>query len=433
MQISVIGTGYVGLVAGTCLAETGNQVICVDKDEEKIKKLKKNKPSIYEPGLEGLVMRNQKEGRLTFTTDIKKAVSKSKMIFLAVGTPPKDDGSVDLSAVYQVAKEIGDAMEGEYKIIINKSTVPVGTAKRVKEIIQERTKAPFDVVSNPEFLKEGNALEDFLKPDRIIIGTNNPRVAELMKELYAPFVRTGNPVLIIGIESAEMAKYASNTLLATKISFINEIAKLCEKVGADIEEVRRGVGTDPRIGFQFIFPGVGYGGSCFPKDIKALAQTGRDYNLEMHIAKAVDRVNEEQKRVLFEKIKSHFGSLKSKRIAIWGLSFKPRTDDMREAPSIVIINNLLKEGTSIIAYDPEAMDNAKRIFAEKIDYGETPYQCLQNADALAIITEWNEFRNPDFEKIGSLLREKVIFDGRNLYNPGHLMELGFKYYSIGRS
>jgi UDPglucose 6-dehydrogenase len=432
MHIAGIGTGYVGLVVGACLADIGNQVICVDKAEEKIKALKKNKIPIYEPELDELIIRNRKEGRLSFTTNLKEAVVKSKLIYLAVGTPPKKDGSLDLSDVYHVAEDIGDAIRDDYKIIINKSTVPVGTARRVGEIIRKRTNAPFDVISNPEFLKEGNAVEDFMKPDRIIIGTDNPEVGKIMKDLYAPFVRTGNPIIVMSIESAEMTKYASNAILAAKISFMNEISNLSEKVGADIEEVRRGMGYDPRIGASFIFPGVGYGGSCFPKDVKAIANMGREHNVKMLISEAVELVNETQKRIIYEKMQTHFGSLKNKKIAIWGLAFKPRTDDMREAPSIVTINCLLKEGVKVRVYDPEAMDNARKIFGNKIEYGRTSYECLENADALTLLTEWNEFRKPDFEKISRLLKNKVIFDGRNIYNIERLRKLGFTYYGIGR-
>lgn len=433
MKISVIGTGYVGLVVGTGLADSGNDVICVDQVREKIKALKKNKIPIYEPELDELVKKNQEEGRLLFSSNLNEAVKESKLIFSAVGTPSNIDGSVDLSSIYKVAKEIGDAMEDDYKIIVNKSTVPVGTAKKVREIIKMRTSAPFDVVSNPEFLKEGNAVEDFMKPHRIIIGTDNPDVARLMKELYEPFVRTGNPIIIMGIEGAEMTKYACNLMLATRISLMNEIANLCEKVGADVKEVRKGMGTDPRIGSKFIFPGVGYGGSCLPKDVRAFVNIGKEQKLNMHITRAVDTVNEIQKKTIFKKIKSHFVNLKNKKVAIWGLAFKPKTDDMREAPSVVTINLLLNEGVKVYVYDPEAMDNAKKIFKDKIAYGKTPYDCLVGVDALAILTEWNEFRNPDFERIGKLMRNRVIFDGRNIYNLNRLREFGFEYYGIGRS
>ncbi|MBN1695380.1 UDP-glucose/GDP-mannose dehydrogenase family protein [candidate division WOR-3 bacterium] len=432
MRICVIGTGYVGLVVGTGLAETGNKVICVDKDEEKIKKLENNIIPIYEPGLEELVRRNQKENRLSFTTSVKDAVSNSEIIYIAVGTPEEDGGTVNLSYVFSVAEEIGDAMENGHKIIVNKSTVPVGTARKVKKIIKKKTKAKFDVISNPEFLKEGTAVQDFMKPDRIIIGTDSSQVAEKIKDLYEPFVRTGNPILVMKIESAEMAKYASNTMLACRISFMNEIANLCDKVGADVEEVRIGMGKDPRIGSKFLFPGIGYGGSCFPKDVKGLIQKGKEYGLQMKICESVDMVNQAQKKLIFEKIKERFKQLKGIKIAIWGLSFKPQTDDMREAASIVTINLLLSEGVNIKAFDPKACENARELFKDRIEYGDTPYDCLRGAEALVILTEWNEFRNPDFEKISQLMNKKIIFDGRNIYDPARVKESGFEYYCIGR-
>jgi UDPglucose 6-dehydrogenase len=433
MKICVIGTGYVGLVVGTGLAETGNRVICIDKDETKIEKLEKNIIPIYEPGLEELVRRNKKENRLFFTTSVKEAVSGSEIIYIAVGTPEREDGTVDLSYVFAVAEEIGEAMGGEYKIIVNKSTVPVGTAKKVKDIIKNKTKAKFDVISNPEFLKEGTAVQDFMKPDRIIIGTSSVKVAETIKNLYNPFVRTGNPILIMRTESAEMAKYASNTMLACRISFMNEIANLCEKVGADVEEVRIGMGKDPRIGSKFLFPGIGYGGSCFPKDVKGIIHKGKEYGLPMNICEGVDLVNEAQKKLLFKKIKARFNELKERKIAVWGLSFKPQTDDMREAASIVIINMLLSEGVDIKAYDPQAIENAKIIFEDRIEYGNTPYECLEGADALVVFTEWNEFRNPDLQKIKDLMAQKIIFDGRNIYDPVKIKDAGFEYYCIGRA
>lgn len=432
MRICVIGTGYVGLVVGTGLAETGNKVICVDNDEEKIKKLKNNIVPIYEPGLEELIKRNQREYRLSFSTSVKDAVSNSDIIFIAVGTPEMEDGTVDLSYVYAVAEEIGEAMGSKHKIIINKSTVPVGTAREVKKIIKSKTKAGFDVISNPEFLKEGSAVQDFMKPDRIIIGTDSKKVAEKIKELYEPFVRTGNPVLVMGIESAEMAKYASNTMLASRISFMNEIANLCEKVGADVEEVRIGMGKDPRIGSKFLFPGIGYGGSCFPKDVKGLVQKGKEYGLPMNLCESVALVNEAQKELIFKKIKKRFNKLEGKKMAIWGLSFKPQTDDMRDAPSVVTINLLLSKGVLIKAFDPQAMGNAKEIFGDRIEYCDTPYDCLKEAEALVVLTEWNEFRNPDFEKIGKLMAGKLIFDGRNIYDPVRVRDSGFEYYGIGR-
>ena len=432
MRICVIGTGYVGLVVGTGLAETGNKVYCVDKDQDKITKLKNGIIPIYEPGLEELVKRNQKEGRLFFTISLKEAVPDSDIIYIAVGTPEKKDGTVDLSYVMAAAKEIGENIKNSYKIIVNKSTVPVGTAEKVKKILKSKTKTKFDIVSNPEFLKEGTALQDFMKPDRIIIGTDNSDVAETIKELYEPFVRTGNPVIVMKTESAEMTKYASNTMLANRISFMNEISNLCEKVGADIEEVRIGMGKDPRIGSKFLFAGIGYGGSCFPKDVRGIIQKGKENGILMKVCKSVDQVNKAQKKIIFEKVKKRFGELKDKKIALWGLSFKPQTDDMREAPSIVTINLLLSEDVHIKVYDPQAMDNAKEIFKEKIEYCNTPYDCLKDAEALIVHTEWNEFRNPDFQSIGELMAKKIIFDGRNIYDPTKVKKAGFEYYGIGR-
>jgi UDPglucose 6-dehydrogenase len=433
MKICVIGTGYVGLVVGTGLAETGNKVICVDKDETKIEKLEKNVIPIYEPGLEEIVQRNRKEKRLSFTTSVKDAVSSSEVVYIAVGTPEKEDGTVDLSYVLAVAEEIGEAMGNEYKIIVNKSTVPVGTARKVENIIKNKTKSKFDIISNPEFLKEGSAVQDFMKPDRIIIGADSFEAAERIKDLYEPFVRTGNPILIMRIESAEMTKYASNTMLACRISFMNEIANLCDKVGADIEEVRIGMGKDPRIGSKFLFPGIGYGGSCFPKDVKGIIQKGREHDLSMRICQSVDAVNETQKKLLFQKIKEKFKKLNGKKISIWGLSFKPQTDDIREAPSIVIINLLLSEGVNIRAYDPKAIENAQSVFGDRIEYSNEPYDCLKGSEALVVLTEWNEFRNPDFQKIGTLMSKKIIFDGRNIYDPVRLKESGFEYHCIGRT
>ncbi len=432
MRICVVGTGYVGLVVGTGLAETGNKVYCVDKDQNKIEQLKKGIIPIYEPGLEELAKRNHKEKRLFFTTSLKETVPDSDIIYIAVGTPEKEDGTVDLSHVMAVAEEIGENIGNSYKIIINKSTVPVGTAKKVKKIIENKTKTTFDVVSNPEFLKEGTALQDFMKPDRIIIGTDNPDVAEKMKELYEPFVRTGNPILVMKTESAEMTKYASNTMLASRISFMNEIANLCEKVGADIEEVRIGMGKDPRIGSKFLFAGIGYGGSCFPKDVKGIIHKGKEHGLCMKVCGSVNQVNEAQKKLIFNKIKERFNELEGKRMALWGLSFKPQTDDMREAPSIVTINLLVLEGVHIKVYDPQAMENAKEIFKDKIEYYNTPYDCLNDSEALIVLTEWNEFRHPDFQSIGELMAKKIIFDGRNIYDPIKVKNAGFEYYGIGR-
>jgi UDPglucose 6-dehydrogenase len=443
MKISVIGTGYVGLVTGTCLAESGNDVICMDIDAKKIEMLDSGVVPIYEPGLEELIKRNVGHGRLGFTTDMSRAVKQSTLIFIAVGTPPGDDGSADLKHVLGVAREIGKYMNG-YKVIINKSTVPVGTAGKVKEAVAARTKNRFDVVSNPEFLKEGAAIEDFMKPDRVVIGVDNPRAAALMQEMYAPFVRTGKPVLIMDIKSAEMTKYASNAMLATKISFINEMALICAGLGADIDSVRKGMGFDRRIGFEFLFPGVGYGGSCFPKDVKALAQTAKTCCVDAKVLKSVETVNERQKTLLATMIIRHFSGagapkraaakkpLAGKTIAVWGLSFKPRTDDMREAPSVVIINSLLRAGASVNAHDPVAMEEARKIFKNRIQYLKDGYEALRKADALAVVTEWSEFRTPDFQKIKRLLKKPVIFDGRNIYNQDELRKQGFTYYGIGR-
>ena len=433
MKIAVVGTGYVGLVAGACLAESGNNVTCIDSDTGKIEGLKKGKIPIYEPGLDDLVKRNTKEGRLRFTTNLKEGVQSSLLIFIAVGTPPNDDGSGDLSAVFAVAKDIATAMD-DYKIVITKSTVPVGTTRRVKEIISGFTDHEFDVASNPEFLKEGTALTDFMKPDRVVIGTDDVRVAEIMKELYAPFVRTENPIIVMDIESAEMTKYAANTLLATKISFMNEIANLCEQVGANVENVRRGIGADKRIGYQFLFPGVGYGGSCFPKDVKALIKTAEIAGYELKIAKTVDEVNFAQRERFFQKIYDYFnGDLKGHKIAMWGLAFKPGTDDMREAPSVTIINRLLEHGVEVNVHDPKANEVAKSIFADRISYFDDAYAALEGAEALILVTEWPEFRSPDFQRMKKLMKKSVIFDGRNLYNPAKLREMGFTYYGIGRS
>jgi len=432
MKIAVVGTGYVGLVAGACLAESGNNVICIDSDAGKIEDLKKGKIPIYEPGLDDLVKRNTKEGRLTFTTNLKEGVQSSLLVFIAVGTPPNDDGSGDLSAVFTVARDIARAMD-DYKIVITKSTVPVGTTRRVKEIISGLTDHEFDVASNPEFLKEGTALTDFMKPDRVVIGTDDVRVAEIMKELYAPFVRTENPIIVMDIESAELTKYAANTLLATKISFMNEMANLCEQVGANVENVRRGIGADKRIGYQFLFPGVGYGGSCFPKDVKALIKTAESAGYELKIAKTVDEVNFAQRERFFQKLYDHFnGDLKGRKLAVWGLAFKPGTDDMREAPSVTIIDRLLEHGAEVHAHDPKANEVAKSIFADRISYFDDVYAALQKAEALILLTEWPEFRSPDFEKMKELMEKPVVFDGRNLYNPVKLREIGFVYYGVGR-
>jgi len=432
MKICVIGTGYVGPVAGTCFAETGNDVICVDVDARKIKMLNKGTIPIYEPGLKELVDRNTSKGRLSFTTDLNKAVKQSLINFIAVGTPPGDDGSSDLHYVLDVARSIGKAMEG-YKVIVDKSTVPVGTADMVREVIGEETEHSFDVVSNPEFLKEGAAIDDFMRPDRVVIGVDNSRVEALMKDLYSPFMRTGHPIIVMDVRSAEMTKYASNALLATKISFMNEIASLCEEIGADVSMVRQGVGSDLRIGHQFLFPGCGYGGSCFPKDVKALIHTARERGIRLEILEAVESVNERQKELLVKKVKTYFGEdLKGKRFGLWGLSFKPRTDDMREAPAIAIVNSLLEAGGTVQAYDPQAMEEAHRIFDNRITLMKDEYEAAQKADALLIVTEWNEFREPNFEVVRNSMKNPVIFDGRNIYDPQKMAAHGFRYFSIGR-
>lgn len=431
MKIAVIGSGYVGLVAGTCFAETGNQVLCVDKDPAKIEDLKAGRIPIYEPGLEELVRRNVAEERLSFTTDTDAAVKASTVVFIAVGTPPGDDGSSDLSMVLAVARAIGKAMDG-YKVIVDKSTVPVGTARKVAEAIRSQTSHPFDVVSNPEFLKEGAAIDDFMKPDRVVIGCDDPRVAEIMKELYSPFVRTGKPLLAMDVASAEMTKYAANAMLAARISFMNEMALLCEKVGADVDAVRRGIGTDSRIGPAFLFPGVGYGGSCFPKDVKALLKTSEENGLELHTVRAAEAANERQKTVLFSKLKAHFkGDLKGRTVGVWGLAFKPRTDDMREAPSIVLVEALLAAGAKVRAADPEAMKEARRIFGDRITYCAKPYDAVDGVDALVLVTEWNEFRHPDFDRMKGLMKSPVLFDGRNIWAGRRLAAQGWTYHGIG--
>jgi UDPglucose 6-dehydrogenase len=431
MKIAVIGTGYVGLVAGACLAENGNEVICVDKDPAKVRLLQRGKIPIYEPGLDELVRRNKAEKRLTFTTALERGVRNSQIVFIAVGTPTGEDGSADLQHVLAVARDAAKAMNG-YKVIVNKSTVPVGTAARVREVVRRETTHPFSVVSNPEFLKQGAAIEDFMKPDRVVIGAEDPRAAGLMTELYAPFTRTGAPIMLMDCASAELCKYAANAMLATRISFMNEVANVCEAVGADVDQVRRAVAADRRIGASFLFPGVGYGGSCFPKDVKAMLKfaAARDYRFE--ILEAVEAVNERQKLRLLGKVQKHFGSLKGKRLAVWGLAFKPRTDDMREAPSVPLIRGFLDAGAAVQAYDPEAMAVARSIFGSKVTYAENNYAALTGADALVIVTEWNEFREPDFARMRKLMREPVIFDGRNLYRPEQIRAHGFTYVSIGR-
>jgi UDPglucose 6-dehydrogenase len=431
MKIAVVGTGYVGLVVGACLAETGNDVMCVDKDAAKVAKLRKGKIPIYEPGLPDLVERNADEGRLTFTSNLGKAVKHAQIIFIAVGTPQGEDGSADLQHVLAVAKDIGRLMEG-YRVIVNKSTVPVGTAAKVRSIIGKEAKHPFSVVSNPEFLKQGAAVDDFMKPDRVVIGAEDERGAELMVALYQPFTRTGAPVMVMDCASAELAKYAANALLATRISFMNEVANVCELFGADVDRVRQAVGSDRRIGPSFLFPGVGYGGSCFPKDVKALVRFSADREYDFKVLKAVEAVNESQKRLLVRKIEAHFGSLKKRTIAIWGLAFKPKTDDMREAPAVPIVKALLEKGAKVQVYDPEAMDVARGIFGSKATYAKDSYDALRGAEALAIVTEWQQFREPDFERMLKLMKSPVIFDGRNIYQPQQMKQYGFTYNSIGR-
>jgi len=433
MKLAVVGTGYVGLVAGTCLAEMGNNVICIDNNPDKIEQLRKGIVPIYEPGLEELIKANVAEERLSFTTDLDFAVRNSTICFIAVGTPQREDGSCDLTYVFGAAKEIAKSMDG-YRVIVNKSTVPIGTADKVKELISSVTSFEFDVVSNPEFLKQGAAVDDFLKPDRVIIGSESPKATELMQEVYSPFLRTGNPIIIMDVKSAEMSKYAANSFLATKISFINEIANICETTGADIEQVRIGMSTDKRIGSQFLFPGLGYGGSCFPKDVKALIKVAKDNEFEPEILSSVDKMNQRQRILFLDKLLKYFGNdVKGKTFAIWGLAFKPRTDDLREAPSVTIINRLLELGANIRAYDPKAMNEAKRVLGDKISYTKNNYDALEGADALILVTEWNEFRRPDFDRIKSLLKNPVIFDGRNQYEVKRMKERGFNYFSIGKT
>jgi UDPglucose 6-dehydrogenase len=433
MKIAVVGTGYVGLVLGACLAENGNSVICVDKDEPKIDRLKSGYIPIYEPGLEELVRRNSQEERLSFTTRLADAVRASSIVFIAVGTPQGEDGSADLQHVMGVARDIGRAMN-KYTIVVDKSTVPVGTANKVRETIAGETTQPFAVVSNPEFLKQGAAVEDSMRPDRVVIGVDegDERAGEIMRELYAPFTRTGAPTMMMDTASAELCKYAANAILATRISFMNEIANVCELVGADVDQVRKAIGADRRIGSSFLFPGVGYGGSCFPKDVKALLKSSQDRGYDFRTLRAVESVNETQKQRLVAKMERHFKNLSGKTIALWGLAFKPRTDDMREAPAIPIIERLLERGATVRAYDPAAAPVAKQLFDSRITLCDRSYDALSGADALAIVTEWNEFREPDFDKIRSLLRTPVVFDGRNIYSPEQMRSLGFTYFSIGR-
>jgi len=431
LKIGVVGTGYVGLVLGACLAENGNTVVCVDNDESKVAALKAGEIPIYEPGLAEMVARNEAEERLSFTTDIADAVRKSEIVFIAVGTPQDEDGSADLSHVLEAARQIGRAMNGP-RIVVNKSTVPVGTSKKVKEAILSVTSHPVSVVSNPEFLKEGAAVDDFLRPDRVVIGTDDPQAEAVMRELYEPFLRTGHPILVMDPASAELTKYAANAMLATRISFMNEIANLCDRVGADVRQVRAGIGTDTRIGPSFLFPGIGYGGSCFPKDVKALLRTGQDAGATLQVVASVDRVNQAQKSILLPRLKAFLGDLRGKTIGIWGLAFKPRTDDMREAPALTVINALLAEGARVRAYDPKAMKAARQLLGDRITYCSKSYDALEGADALVLATEWAEFREPDFARMKTLMRRPAIFDGRNIYNPQHLKELGFHYEGIGR-
>jgi UDPglucose 6-dehydrogenase len=431
MRVSVIGSGYVGLVAGTCFADSGNDVTCVDIDHKKIADLQRGHLPIYEPGLEELVLKNVKEKRLTFTTSLPEAVAASQVVFIAVGTPEGESGDADLQYVLSAAREVGKAL-GAYTVVVDKSTVPVGTADKVKAAIAEHAKHPFDVVSNPEFLKEGAALDDFLKPDRVVIGVDSERARTVMAELYGPFVRTEKPILFMDTRSAELTKYAANAMLATRISFMNDIAALCEKVGADVDMVRKGLGSDSRIGYPFLFPGVGYGGSCFPKDIKALVATAREYGLEPDLLRAVERTNERQKKLLVQKAVKHFGELSGLTFAVWGLAFKPKTDDMREAPSIEVIEGLIGKGAKVRGFDPVATETARRVFKDRITFAENQYDALDGADGLFIVTEWNDFRHPDFERMKVLLKQPVVFDGRNVYSPTKLRQLGFTYFGIGR-
>ena len=432
MKVAVVGSGYVGLVTGACLAETGNEVICADIDLRKIERLRQNDIPIYEPGLEDLVRRNQAEGRLSFTTDVGHAVEQARVVFIAVGTPPGEDGSADLQHVLAVARTIGKHLTGP-KVVVTKSTVPVGTAEKVRAAVQGETKGVFYVCSNPEVLKEGAAIDDFMKPDRIVVGVDRDEARDIMAELYEPFVRTGNPILFMDIPSAEVTKYAANAMLATRISFMNQVAMFCELVGADVNSVRKGIGTDKRIGSAFLFPGPGYGGSCFPKDVKALIKTGSEVGLVFDVLEAVERVNERQKLVVLEKLRAGFGGqLKGRTVAVWGLAFKAETDDMRESPSIPLIEGLLAAGARVQAHDPKAMETARAVFGDRVMYAADPYSAVHGADALAIVTEWLVYRNPDFDRVKSLLRQALVVDGRNLYDPARMRALGFTYHGIGR-
>ncbi|MFT4595662.1 MAG: UDPglucose 6-dehydrogenase [Bacteroidia bacterium] len=432
MNIAVVGTGYVGLVTGTCLAETGNHVICVDIDENKVNKMKNGEVPIYEPHLDVIFERNIKQGRLSFTTDLASAIEDAQVIFLALPTPPGEDGSADLSYILGVADDLGKLMK-EYKVLVDKSTVPVGTAAKVTAAVAKNAKHDFDVVSNPEFLREGFAVDDFLKPDRVVVGTSSTKAQAIMEELYKPYVRQGNPIIFMDEKSAELTKYAANAFLATKITFMNEIANLCELVDADVDKVRIGIGTDTRIGKRFLFPGIGYGGSCFPKDVQALAKSAAEVNYDFALLTSVMKVNEDQKTIIVPKIQDFFGGdVKGKHFALWGLAFKPDTDDIREAPALYVIDKLVAAGATITAFDPEGMDNVKRLIGDKISYADNQYDALKNADALIIATEWSVFRSPDFKKVAEGLNEKVVFDGRNLYDLDQMKDLGFYYNSIGR-
>jgi UDPglucose 6-dehydrogenase len=432
VRIAVIGTGYVGLVTGTCLAESGNEVVGIDKDADKIAVLESGGLPIYEPGLLELVSRNRREGRLSFSTDLGKGIGSAQLVFIAVGTPQSADGAPDLTNLWAVADTVADQAK-DRKMIVVKSTVPVGTNRQLARRVRERSSQDLQVASNPEFLKEGAAVDDFMRPDRVVVGVQTPEAAEVLRELYSPFLRTERPFLVMSLESAEMTKYVANAMLATKISFINEMANLCERLGADINEVRRGIGHDARIGFQFLFPGAGFGGSCFPKDVNALIAMGRKVQMPVTMLEAVNQVNEAQKHVLFQKIRQNYGNeLRGLTLAIWGLAFKPRTDDVREAPSLVLVDELLAAGVALRVHDPEAMSNARRIIGDKVTYCDRPYSALEGADGLAIVTEWQEFRNPDFEIMRRLMRRQVIFDGRNLYEPRTVADHGFTYFSIGR-
>jgi UDPglucose 6-dehydrogenase len=432
MKIAVVGTGYVGLVTGTCLAETGNNVTCVDINKAKVEQMKNGKIPIYEPGLDILFHRNIEQKRLFFTTDLAQAIKEAKIIFLALPTPPGEDGSADLSYVLGAARDIAKLVT-DYKVVVTKSTVPVGTADRVKAAFTEHTAVEVDVVSNPEFLREGVAVEDFMKPDRVVVGTSSARARKLMEELYAPYVRSGNPIIFMDERSSELTKYAANSFLATKITFMNEVANLCERVGADVDNVRKGIGADARIGKRFLFPGVGYGGSCFPKDVQALAKSANEYDYDFQILNSVMEVNERQKTVIVDKMRAYYkGNLKGKKFALWGLAFKPETDDIREAPALYIIDELVKDGAKVTAYDPEAIENVRRMKGDVIAYAENPYEALTDADALIIVTEWQLFRNPDFDLMEKNLKSKVIFDGRNLYDLHKMIDCGYYYNSIGR-